>query len=120
MAPNFPETHIAPSRITAGETPDKFFKEIEKTFSTGLDIIRKKNHDYGGPVDHYKNFRFAEQLGVSVEKGILVRISDKLARISNLLDRPAAVADEKIEDTILDAINYLAILKAYIYEKEQE
>ena len=33
--------------------------------------------------------------------------------INNLLDHPPNVTDEKIEDSLLDAINYLAILKAY-------
>lgn len=50
----------------------------------------------------------------STEKGILVRLSDKMSRITNLIEGgEAAVSDETVVDTIEDAINYLAILKAY-------
>lgn len=91
-----------------------FFDSIEKTYKDGLEIIHKKNHDYAGEEDHWKNFRYAEMVGVSVERAILVRVSDKLARVSNLLDKDPEVLDERLEDTLLDMINYLAILKAYM------
>ena len=91
-----------------------FYESIEKTYKDGLEIIKKKNHDYAGEADPWANFRFAEMVRVSVPKAILVRMSDKLARISNLIDKEAKVEDEKIEDTLLDLINYTAILKAYL------
>ena len=94
-----------------------FLLSIEATFRAGLDLVKRKNADYAGDGDPFKNFRSAGVAGVSVERAILVRVLDKLARISNLLDKPQAVVDEALEDTILDAINYLAILKAY---REQE
>lgn len=90
---------------------------LEKTFATALEIARRKNADYAGNTDPFKNFKMCEQFGVSTEKGILIRISDKISRISNLLDKEAEVKDESIFDTIDDAINYLAILKAYKQNK---
>jgi hypothetical protein len=96
---------------------EEFFKALEETFATCLAISRKKNADYSGDSDPFKNFRMSEQVGVDPARAILVRISDKLSRISNLLDREAKVEDERLEDTILDAINYLAILKAFIKNK---
>lgn len=93
-----------------------FIKNIKKTYKQGLDIIKLKNKDYATDSDPWKNFKSAEIAGVSVERAILVRILDKIARISNLIDKPPAVKEEVIEDTMLDAINYLAILKEYINE----
>lgn len=90
-----------------------FIESIEKTYADGVAIVRKKNADYATESDPFRNFRSAGVVGVPVDRAILVRTLDKMSRISNLLDKPPAVADEAIEDTILDAINYLAILKAY-------
>lgn len=88
-------------------------ENVRETYDKGLAIIEKKNADYAGAGDPFKNFRSASVVGIAPDRAILVRTLDKLARISNLLDKPPAVADEAVEDTILDAINYLAILKAY-------
>lgn len=81
--------------------------------------MKKKNADYGGPIDPFNNFKNSEMVGVPMEKGILVRIMDKISRISILIDRngPAEVVDEKIEDTILDGINYLNILLLRLQDK---
>lgn len=98
-------------------TTQVFLNELEQTFKKCLEIAKKKNGDYANQDDPFKNFNTSIQVGVSPDRAILVRISDKLSRISNLLDRPAIVEDEKLEDTIDDAINYFAILKAYLKSK---
>jgi hypothetical protein len=100
-------------------TNTELFEKIEKTYQLGLEIVKKKNGDYAEQDDAFKNFRYCEMFGVDVPRGILVRVSDKLARVNNLLKRDAQVADEKITDTLLDAINYLAILKAYLEKGEK-
>lgn len=87
---------------------------MEKTYKEAIAVARLKNHDYANSTDPYRNFRFAELVGVGVERAILVRMSDKLARISNLIDSEAKVKDETIADTLSDLINYTAILKAYL------
>lgn len=92
-------------------------KSLEETYIKVLDIARRKNADYADNADPFKNFKMCEQFGVSAEQGILVRISDKISRIGNLLNKEAQVKDESINDTIEDAINYLAILKAYLINK---
>lgn len=80
--------------------------------------MKKKNHDYGGEIDPLYNFRNCEMLGVSVPKGILVRMMDKISRINVLLDSEAQVKDEKIEDTIEDLCNYASILLFALREKD--
>jgi hypothetical protein len=89
-------------------------EDLEKNFAACLSTAVRKNHDYGGSNnDPYANFRNSTIAGVSVERGILVRLMDKMSRISTLLDKEAMVKDEAVDDTIDDAINYLAILKSY-------
>jgi hypothetical protein len=82
------------------------------TFETILErmseIHRAKNSDYG---DSY-NLAPA-LLGIPAHVGLLVRMTDKLARACRLAQGQAAqVEDEALTDTLLDLANYavLAIL----------
>lgn len=87
---------------------------MRETFGSCYTTAVNKNHDYGGSNNNpFANFLTSESItGVAAERGILVRLGDKFSRISTLLDKQGMVADESIDDTIMDAINYLAILKA--------
>ena len=93
-------------------THEQFINSIKKTFEIGLELVECKNMDYGGPTNSFQNFESAAVIGLDVKDAILVRTLDKLSRIGNLVRRKAAVTDETVEDSIIDAINYLAILKA--------
>ena len=53
----------------------------------------------------------------STEAGIVVRMTDKLSRIANLIKQDAKVKDESISDTLLDLMNYANILKVYLNNK---
>lgn len=84
-----------------------------------IDIIKKKNSDYSGGEDGYKNFTKIERLyDIPTEYGFLTRMSDKLSRIENIFDKKAKVKDETIEDTILDLINYSNIYCSFIKSKD--
>lgn len=91
----------------------QFYASIEKTFSDGLRLIKIKNADYANSTNPFRNIESAAIVGLEVDRAVLVRVLDKLSRISNLLGKNPEVIEESLEDTILDAINYLAILKAY-------
>jgi hypothetical protein len=85
----------------------------QQTFEQCLEILKKKNKDYGSVSNEWKNFEACLYVAeIPVTLGILIRIGDKISRISNLLMHAPSVTEESIEDTINDAINYLAILKA--------
>jgi len=89
-------------------------KEMEK-------IAVAKNKDYAGSKDPFNNFKQVELLGVTtLEKGILVRMSDKMSRICNLIDKENVVKDEKITDTLIDLANYCIILKCYLEVKNEK
>ena len=65
----------------------------------------KKNQDYGADDDPFRNFRSFGAFG------ILVRLSDKLARVRTYIERgDLKVEDETFQDTCKDAINYVILL----------
>jgi hypothetical protein len=99
----------------ANTPKNELVKDIEETFKRCLETIKKKNSDYGETdKDPYRNFRNSESVGVDPARAILVRISDKLSRVSTLLSKEQKVSDESVNDTIEDAISYFAILKSYL------
>ena len=101
---------------------DEFIKEVRAFYLEGLDILKEKNSDYAPHHDPWRNFRFASIVGVNPVKAQLVRISEKLARTNNLIDKlakneTASVKDETIEDSLLDLANYSAILAIYLQQQ---
>lgn len=96
----------------------QFIEALEKSYTKNLDISKKKNADYAGIGDPFKNFKLCEMMGIcSVEKGIMVRMCDKMSRIATLLDKNESVLDERVEDTCADLANYAMILKVYLEQK---
>ena len=102
-------------------TQQEYLAEFTKITNAMCDLTAKKNADYADSQDAFANFRLCEELGVcTTEAGILTRMTDKLQRVANLLKRDGQVADEKIEDTLLDNAVYSIILTIYLrYEKQQ-
>lgn len=87
-----------------------------------LSLTQRKNSDYADKDDAFLNFRLIETLTagrITVEQGLLVRLSDKLQRAANLIDREAQVKDEKIQDTLEDLSVYADILNIYINQKDK-
>lgn len=92
-----------------------FVEQMSQNSTVALELVMKKTNDYATIDDPYRNFRMCESVGVSVEKGILVRMCDKLSRIGNLIDNgTASVKDESVEDTLIDVMNYANILLCYM------
>lgn len=107
-----------PVRITYVD--NVLLNDMQVTFDRCMEVAIRKNNDYGGSNNNpFANFENSTVAGVTVERGILVRLMDKMSRISTLLEKEAMVKDEAITDTIEDAINYLAILKSYINQKNK-
>lgn len=88
-------------------------------FEECMALTRRKNSDYTGDSDDpFANFRRSEVVGVPVEQGILVRIMDKISRITSYIEKgELEVKDESVQDTIQDAINYFSLLSGYIKMK---
>lgn len=95
---------------------ERYFRHFVKITEEMFATTKAKNNDYGGADDPFKNFR---EFG---ELGILVRMSDKFARLKTALleKRDLAVTSETIDDTIMDLANYAAILLAWRRMKAED
>lgn len=86
-------------------------------------LSERKNHDYSGGNDAshpFLNFTRCEAMGIcKTEAGIMVRLTDKMSRLSTFITTGEfKVKDEAVKDTVLDVINYVVILYAYIQSKK--
>ena len=83
------------------------FKEIIDKMS---DTYKRKNHDYGNAFSE-----MYDELGINYGYG---KIREKVNRIKTLKDNEAQVANEPLEDALLDCANY-CILTLMEYQKRK-
>lgn len=84
------------------ETLNNFVGSLVKKADPIIDILLKKNSDYGDAWQRYDIFT------------PLIRLNDKLLRVENLSSgKTALVPDESVADTLVDIVGYglLALLK---------
>lgn len=94
-------------------TREELLTLFDTTITNCRNQMSAKNNDYAGDDDPLKNFHSYSMVGVDPRKGILTRMVDKLSRLSNFAeDKEMKVADEKVDDTIEDLINYAVLLRA--------
>jgi hypothetical protein len=101
---------------------DEVLKLKKMLYEKADEIHRKKGHDYASEEDSLKNFKLVEFLGVCpAEVGCFIRLTDKISRIAQFLQTGVfKVESENLEDTIVDAINYLTLFYALINEKRRK
>lgn len=110
-------------------TSVKQIQKIQKRlFRKASGLIEKKGHDYNFKQqlsgDTLFSLRVARILGI-VERdtqSVLVRICDKVNRLISLEnpDVSAKVKDEKVEDTVVDLINYVTYFYAFKLEQKNK
>ena len=87
-----------------------------------LEIMKKKNHDYAGEGGEstFANFTRSEDMGIcTTEQGFLVRLCDKLSRLSTFASAGELKVDnEGYHDAILDIINYCILFDGYVSSKD--
>ena len=87
------------------------------------ELMNLKNRDYAGNHGNepFANFTRCEAMGIcDTEAGFMVRITDKMSRLSSFLQSGKMhVEDESFNDTIVDVINYMVLLSAYVKEKDE-
>ena len=93
-------------------TPKQALDAQVNIFARSIEIIKAKRVDYSGDADPFANFRLSQFWGVEPWKGAAIRMMDKLSRLRQLFAKngEGMVKDESIQDTIVDAINYLVII----------
>lgn len=103
-------------------TRDDLIRNHETLCNTARELMKKKNADYAGRngVEPFANFTRVESMGIcSTERGMLVRITDKMSRLSSFVESgKLEVANESFEDTIVDVINYMVLLHSYVKDKK--
>ena len=86
------------------------------------DLMSLKNKDYAGSEGNepFANFTRVESMGIcTTEQGFLTRITDKMSRLSSFIHAGNMnVQDESFKDTVVDVINYMVLLSAYINDKD--
>jgi hypothetical protein len=100
----------------------RYFEFAEKTCKEMIEMSRKKNADYAGSSDPFANFTQNDNCGgASVEQGFLVRMNDKMARISNFTKTGSLqVKDEAVEDTLKDLANYCLLFLGYLESQKND
>lgn len=94
---------------------EKFLDRLAELSHQNVQLACAKNADYANHGNPFGNFTLCEKLGICpTEVGMMARMTDKIARISNLLHREAAVKDESILDALSDLANYALILRIWL------
>ena len=105
-------------------TRDELLRFHEKLCKEGRALMNLKNRDYAGNhgAEPFANFTRCEAMGIcNTEQGFMVRITDKMSRLSSFLDSGKMhVKDESFHDTVIDVINYMVLLAAYTEDKESK
>jgi len=105
-------------------TRDELLKMHEMICEKGRSLMRKKNADYAGNEgkEPFANFTRVESMGIcSTEQGFLVRMTDKMSRLSSFVESgKLAVENESFEDTIIDIVNYAVLMYSYLHDKKTQ
>ena len=103
-------------------TRDELLRYHNDICKEAQELMSLKNKDYAGNdgMSPFANFTRVESMGIcSTEQGFLVRLTDKMSRLSSFVESGKMnVADESFRDTIVDVINYMVFLSAYIQDKD--
>jgi len=80
-----------------------------------FEMLKKKNADYADyNIGPFSNFENVTKLGLDVKDSFFVRMTDKVSRIINLLDKNPTLTSETLVDTCMDLINYLVLYETYL------
>ena len=103
-------------------TRDELLKSHTELTKKAHELMKRKNADYAGGAgtEPFANFTRCEAMGIcTTEAGMLVRMTDKLSRLSSFVEAGAfQVKDESLEDTCVDIINYAILFHSFVQDKK--
>jgi hypothetical protein len=98
--------------------------ELAGMYKRAIGVVLERSKKYATEDDPFRNFRSAASFaGTSVTQGLLTRIGDKLARLTNTLQRDGEdeeFVDESLDDTFIDLCNYFIILRNWRIVERRE
>ena len=101
---------------------EELLKFHDALTSEAKEIMKVKNHDYAGTdgLTPFANFERCESMAIcSTEQGFLVRVVDKISRLSTFVESgKLKVTNESYRDAVLDIINYMVLFGAFTADKE--
>lgn len=103
-------------------TRDELLKCHKTLCESAYELMKRKNADYAGRhgTEPFANFTRCEAMGIcSTEAGMLVRLTDKMSRLSSFVEAGSfQVKDESLEDTCVDIINYAILFHSFVQSKK--
>lgn len=79
----------------------------------------KKQEDYGKKTDPFANVRAAEDWGIPGWQGAMIRATDKIKRLQKFA-REGKLANESVEDSLMDLAVYALIALILLREGKQQ
>ena len=100
---------------------EELFAMAKMDLDRCLATLERKSHDYANDGDVLKNFKESSKIAsITPVQSILVLVGTKISRLTELVTTEKISKNESVEDTILDLINYLLLLKAMIEEQREK
>jgi len=98
-------------------TSTEFVNILTETLTRLIQLSKTKGAEYAHSTDQLANFkRLSQRLSLAPERVLLVYLTKHLDAIENYIRNPTQDLSEPIESRIDDAILYLCLLKALIYD----
>jgi len=103
-------------------TRDELFQLHAELCNRSLILMKQKSADYATGSDPFANFKRGEILGfATAEEGLMLRVVDKISRISTFLQRgELKVENESVADSVMDVINYMVLLNGMLEDKSKK
>lgn len=96
-----------------------FVEETQVLFDRCVTLLKSKSNDYADGSDAFTNFKTAAQIaGISPHQTLLTLLGMKLSRLTQLIGKGKQAQHESVEDTLLDLINYIVLLRGMLKEQE--
>lgn len=104
-------------------THEQMIERLQAECDTLIATVRAKNGSYGndsaGPFHNFNIIEFLTDGQISAEVGIIVRLTDKLARAYNLMVGQPDNVGEALTDTLRDAAAY-SLLALIVHDSKHD